>query len=557
MIQENRFLPILGLGLHFCSTTLYLAAMAVGREAVPLGMVGAKFHFAAASVFAFLLSWLLSRQASQTAPANSDSAKKQPALGTGRFLAMLLPSASPLARFLIALLCGVALLSLFWGFSLTPERVSGAFFLIWPFATVSVCWPVGLWLYFRAVPANRQGLLLALPVASIELVWIGLLPVLSVFLANPAATGLIAPDLTLHLFKILGIFQAGSCLCFAAALVWESMADSSMLPQQPERTPERMPEQMKDAPRGTGTPALPIRALLLLYAAGAAYFAMFGMTFNAQLPRAVMPQEAPRLLHFFLLASVPLAGLLVDASLRGSRGAEGRTCPVNIWMRRLLAALALAALAVPALAFLDGGALSDPLFGFMNLTRATLLILLFVSIFRLTRGGPWYPLLGSLAYSLYLLQFAGTPLGREMLRRFGQPGLVMAEALLALVFAFCLFMFYRWLTGRREQTCLLEPDCTADEAKDAEAARLEALRLESLRLEAEAKRRAFSAFFGFSAREDEVLGGIVRGLSLEAIGAELGISERTVKYHITGLLTKTAQGSRQRLLHFYTGWNAG
>lgn len=90
-----------------------------------------------------------------------------------------------------------------------------------------------------------------------------------------------------------------------------------------------------------------------------------------------------------------------------------------------------------------------------------------------------------------------------------------------------------------------------------EAMSAEAAKLEVARLEAEARFRAFAAAFGFSKRETEVLDGILRGLEREAIGAELGVSDRTVKHHINGLLKKTGQANRQRLLHFYTGWQAG
>ncbi len=92
------------------------------------------------------------------------------------------------------------------------------------------------------------------------------------------------------------------------------------------------------------------------------------------------------------------------------------------------------------------------------------------------------------------------------------------------------------------------------ETLNAEAAKLEAARIEA---DAGAKRRAFAAAFTFTEREAEVLDGILRELEREAIGAELGISDRTVKHHINGLLKKTGMANRRRLLHFYADWQAG
>jgi DNA-binding CsgD family transcriptional regulator len=44
---------------------------------------------------------------------------------------------------------------------------------------------------------------------------------------------------------------------------------------------------------------------------------------------------------------------------------------------------------------------------------------------------------------------------------------------------------------------------------------------------------------GFTVREDQVLRGIVRGLSNKEIGAELHISESAVKKHVSSLIERT------------------
>jgi len=41
---------------------------------------------------------------------------------------------------------------------------------------------------------------------------------------------------------------------------------------------------------------------------------------------------------------------------------------------------------------------------------------------------------------------------------------------------------------------------------------------------------------------------------LDALGDRLGISERTVRFHLSGILRKTGQVSRRRLVFFYATW---
>ena len=52
----------------------------------------------------------------------------------------------------------------------------------------------------------------------------------------------------------------------------------------------------------------------------------------------------------------------------------------------------------------------------------------------------------------------------------------------------------------------------------------------------------------FTVREEQIANFIVRGYSNKQIGNALGISERTVKYHVSNILQKTCAGSRKELL---------
>ena len=68
------------------------------------------------------------------------------------------------------------------------------------------------------------------------------------------------------------------------------------------------------------------------------------------------------------------------------------------------------------------------------------------------------------------------------------------------------------------------------------------------------KSLAFAAAFGLTQREAEILHSVLAGREQAGIAAELGISERTVRFHLGGLLKKTGMPNRKRLLLFYASW---
>ena len=70
------------------------------------------------------------------------------------------------------------------------------------------------------------------------------------------------------------------------------------------------------------------------------------------------------------------------------------------------------------------------------------------------------------------------------------------------------------------------------------------------------KKPAFAAAFALTEREDEVLSYVLQGMDDAAMANALGISERTVRYHISGLLNKAGVINRKRLLQLYNNWNA-
>lgn len=68
---------------------------------------------------------------------------------------------------------------------------------------------------------------------------------------------------------------------------------------------------------------------------------------------------------------------------------------------------------------------------------------------------------------------------------------------------------------------------------------------------------AFASAFGLTQREVELLDSVLKGRDRDGIAEELGISERTVRFHLGGLLKKTGMPNRKRLLLFYASWQGG
>jgi len=52
----------------------------------------------------------------------------------------------------------------------------------------------------------------------------------------------------------------------------------------------------------------------------------------------------------------------------------------------------------------------------------------------------------------------------------------------------------------------------------------------------------------FTTREEQIVNFVVRGYSNKQIGSALGISERTVKYHVSNILQKSRVSTRKELL---------
>ncbi|UQZ90776.1 hypothetical protein C4J81_16810 [Deltaproteobacteria bacterium Smac51] len=478
MSREAGLWPAFNLGLHFCAMYLALAVIVVGRGATDPDRAGVLIHFLTV-----------------------------PLAGLGLTLGLAL--GGRLWRGWPLMLGGGAVLGVVWMLSLSESGLSGRFSFLPTALILTVNWPVGLWLFFRT-RTERAGLTLGLAMASGEMTWILLVPLLSAAFAGPMSAGQV-----LYIVKTLGLLPVLSALCLAL-ITFRLSRDGVQAPAEAARP-------------GTGTCRRPLG---WLFVGGVCFFALFGLAWGSGLPRSVIAPATRENLHYFQLFGAPLAGWLLDRARFGrSRG-----------LAALLAALVLAALAVP-LSNLSGGAYSPAAFTLMNVARSSCLLLLFLGAARLS--GRWLPLWGSLAYSIYLLQFLGAAAGRGLYGRWGSQGLILGEAGLTLGLALGLGCF--WLTLRRETWPAPDEDIPAGDKAAAET-------IDSTPME-NSKTALFTMAFELTGREAEVLAGLLRGLNSPALAESLGISERTLKYHLSGLLRKTGQPNRRRLAAFYACWS--
>lgn len=483
----TRILLMAAFGLHFCFMNLYMAVLVAGRGVLQGGLNAALFYMLLTPPAGLALSLLLRKKSASAFPASLLA------------LPLLVSSFLPLA----------------WGVSAGETAITSALGLTPLFFSILLCWPVGFFLFFRTVQPARWGLLFGLAMASRELAWIVVLPLLSIVISLP-----LTPEHIQPMCMMLGVIQAGSCLCFALALLWTPHEDA----------PRIFRADAAIAPEGK-TP------LLLLFAAGVLFFGQIGMEFQATFPRSTFQPELSSWIHVPLLAGVPLAGWLMDG---GSRGPEAAAAGL-----RVVAVTAVCiAFAVPVLllVYTDGG-YSGRLFSLMSVARDCVFLMLFITAGRIAWKSPWLPLLGCLAYSLYTVQSAGNFAGRKLGSLPVSPtALTVIELGAALAFAALLALAVRRLEKAPDLLYVPHADMSPGENAPDYAAAFGK------------KFAAFAVAFGLTRRETQVLECLIRKGQPAHVSRELGISESTVRYHQTGLFKKTGQSNRRLLALFFQTW---
>ncbi len=444
-----------------------------------------------------------------------------PLARTALLAALLLPGLFSLLPFTVVPWAGTPVLNtlqpFLWGFGL----------------------PVAQRLYFRHTEPGRQAVYFGIAMGAGHLCWSLLMPLVGAFVSTSSPAGAV-PD---RFLLFLNVTRAVTN-CLFVLLVWRLLhAGGAAGANGPGGTEKNLPPLP-----GMG------KKLVLLLLPFLLCFALSGLMNYKFFVRVQLRGEYTEFMHLALAALFPLLGLIF------SRRKFGPAFPC-LCAAVLCFALALL-MSFPPFSARAGVALCI-------ISQQTLF---FLGVLFFSRFAP-YSRCPALVLCLgWLVALAGIPgnlLGTRLLPALDIP-IFPAVSVLAGLCAVSLIPLRRVFPlpeapAQAEDTAL--EALSAESAKlealrieaETEAARLEAARMETLRIEAEAeaKRRAFAAAFALTTREAEVLDGILRGLEREAIGAELGISDRTVKFHIRGLLKKTGEANRSKLLHFYTAWQSG
>ena len=425
---------------------------------------------------------------------------------------------------------------------------------------------VTLRLFFRHAPPEKQALYLGIAMGVGHVCW---------SLITPMAGGL-EPDSPFfaasgeRFFSFLNLARGLICLA-ASALVWKltgpgpvqsdsatrEETDTAVTPAAgsgagdglkpdfapagcsdsgPCSVPGFVPDSRPEPGPESGPGSLPARELvrrafflLLPLALCCALNGVIGYLFLSRLQPSAMSLEYA---HLAMTVFFPLAGLLVSR-----KGADS--------LRFFLGGAAICFVAAP---------LSFPASAPVWLTQAVYLAcaaglqaLLFAGMLALARLLPYTrrpALLLCLPWMCYLFSVAGRIAAAKLLPNLGVSSLAAACALAVLCAASVplLRRAFPLPEPPAAPATPLPPLAPPGQATAPDAAARNA------------KLAAFTAAFSLSGREAEVLHAIIRQLPMERICAEMGISERTVRFHQTGLFKKTATLNRRRLALFFSAW---
>ncbi len=548
MQNDSRLFPVLGMALYYCARNLNIAAAALRLDYDEAGKALTCIYFLFVIVSGFIAYAILQ--------ARQGRAPLSPALA---LLALPLPFLALAAQNL-------------WPYSpwaLLPQTALG------------LLWPLGLLLFFDGVRLERQGFGFGLGIAAGELVWLCMLPLLSLAEGSPFAL-----SAARYISAAAGICMLLLPLVFFRAATERRKSFYLAASQAAERAKCSAPEEGPVLSGSFAPRVLPCipesalrrgAALLWLVGAAALFFMIYGAFSQAFyprfMPRLMLPGLLPLLLSVLLPAllvgTAPAIGTLLDATLSGDERVRRRT------QYTLHAFLLLAVSGVP-LAALFGNIGAEPPYACLIVLRQGLLLILMICAARLAvrsepdglvRISPLVLPLGSLCHALHLFQFLGPPLGRA-----GSLGEVLALSGGAL---FCLGAFALCSQGRFEPrepgfafvtgnpghgAGFAAPDLS--DGPDGSGASQGCLERagpqengQSRENGGEAKKIAsFAAAFGLTRREAELLGYLAHDQGTLQMAQAMGISERTVRFHLSGLLKKTAQLNRQRLTFFFASW---
>ena len=395
--------------------------------------------------------------------------------------------------------------------------------------------PVALRLFFRHAEHGRQALFFGIAVGAGHLAWALLMPLALSFAADsgtPILQASLADALYNRFLPFLNVARVLSN-CVFAALAWYLVRFGPCLEPCPEVRQAFKPGGQSGRGATAGNAGRIVRLLLPLVLC----FTVSGMLGYLFFARVLARGAYAEYMHLGLAVLFPFCGLLL------SRHGAGL-------LRPLLCLSVLCFAAAPLLPRPDSPpALIQGVFMMCAAGQQALFFFGTLALSRLAFQARHPALVLSLAWLAALAAIPGNLLASRLLPALGFSPYSAVWGLAGL----CLLshLALRRAFPLPEAPVIpegTEPD-TALPPTWAGAAELEALRLES-----ESKRRAFAAAFTLTAREEALLAGLLDGQDNAALAALLSVSERTVRYHLGGLLKKTGQINRQRLIHFYTDW---
>lgn len=395
-----------------------------------------------------------------------------------------------------------------------------------PAVAYGLFWLVATALFFAAVP-DRHGYRFGCGVAAGELIWLILLPAINVIESEAQVhTQLV------HLGRLIGV----AYVVLGLSLAWAVTAKPGLLFPVAQKT--HAGGGAGNLVKGAGR-----RLQWGLFAAALLLFFLFGMgTGLVPFPKLNHAATVPNVGHYLLLLCSPLAGELVDRAAAGHmRGG-----------RILAAAIMAFACSIPVLLFakqfFSWSAPSEIALPFFLVGRE----MFFVPLVALTGylvASVWsrahLPLFFGVIHCLYfIVSFLGVWFVQNPIVKNSEVGTILSLCLLA-GFGLLLFRICRGAEGffakaSEKKEVFVLPAVEPPYANQPSAS---------------AKFVAFCTDFSLTRREKELLGGLVDGVPMsEACGA-MGITERTFRFHLKGILKKTGMINRRRLLIFYGGWS--
>ncbi|MDR2870267.1 MAG: helix-turn-helix transcriptional regulator [Deferribacteraceae bacterium] len=363
--------------------------------------------------------------------------------------------------------------------------------------------PISLFLFGRAVPAGREGFAFALMLASSELIWALIFPLLGVITQGSGQA--------LYLYSICSYMVGGAGLCIGATLKAKRTTTISLSHAAQELS---------------GLDTRKKRQILgLIFLASIGMWGIMGLDMGVFIPKMTLQSETLGISHFIFLFLLPVFGYFWDSR------------PDKFI---LVCLPALACVIILNIVYSSGLIGHMPLYYMLNILQATLTVAVYATATKLFKTNAVMAIFVTLAHSLIVIQFAGVAL-QNLLSPYG----IVLSFLIVFGIAFCLWRLRRIILGSQGQQAILLDLWTLQEPQmpiiqgDIELQKLS----------------AFAIAYTLTARERDVLLCLSRGDSREKIGEKLGLTIRTVRHYLSNLQRKASVPNEKTLIDYYNSWN--